>query len=787
LGGAAAGPDALARLERRSIMRSSLLYALLLVCAALVVLAPVQSQEVGIKWHQPPDMDRGHDWQSWSYGDDARYQVADDFCCRDGRPVTDVHWWGSYMPGPDGQVWKFVIQFWTDVPAGPDGYSRPGKLIYQTVVENVPENFYGVTAGGETVFEYHAFLTDPFPQERGKIYWLSIIAVLPSGSNQVWGWHASRVHFNDAAVMRVTGADWFPLYNEYQRPVDMAFYLTTEGPGNGIKWRQCPDMKTGQDFWSQHGYLSGEVADDFPCENGEPIDGLVWWGSYPGPYGSEYRTSTFVIRFYEDVPAGVDRPYSHPGTLLYEELVYNVSESYVFTTPDGEEVFEYYSRLPRSFDQERGKIYWLSIVAVLDLPGIWGWHEASQGWNDAAVIRSGPEWYPIMEPTGRQVDMSVVLLMSGTDTKWYLPPATDHAGDWISQFGPERPWHSEAADDFICEDGKPISDVHWWGSYWLNLRGPLKGFWIRFYEDVPWNPETGYSHPGKLIQEYYTREFHETFYGVDGLGNGVYQYYAILPDWFRQEMGKVYWISIVADSDLPPLWGWHDSRFRWNDDAVGREEHFGHPMWQELYNEFLDVSTDMAFELTSPLTTWPPSGYFSPFWVFFSIPLIPLGSDDVSAVLGFDATNAVTRWNPYTKNLELYPDDFLNIEVGRGYMLYTQVDRAPYYTGVIPPKIVYLPRQGLTWIGLPGVEDYFQGWTMVENLTTGQIRSAPDDHTSASPWVNWNFVYWNTYANTWQICIYNGSGDDTWMHPWYGYRVWSWVDNLRLIFNRPCP
>jgi hypothetical protein len=765
-------------------MRMPLLWALAVVC--LVLAAPAGAGT--IKWHQPPDMDDGRDYDSWFISDVAGYQVADDYLCRDGRPVTDVHWWGSYIPGTQGKVEKFMVQFWSDVPAGPDGgFSHPGERLYQKTIANVPEAFYGWTAAGEAVFEYNVSLgSTPFPQERGKIYWLSIRAVLTATGDQKWGWHESRVRYNDWAVQRFGGGSWYPIWGQWEHGVDMAFYLTTEGPDNGVKWSQGPDMQTGVDTWSQIGVFSSQVADDFPCKDGVPIAALRWWGSFPGPTGSEIPPGKFIIRFFSDVPATVDPPYSHPGDLLYEETVDKFVSAYAFTTPDGEDVFEYFAQLPKPFDQREGKVYWLSIVAVLDLPGLWGWHEASQHYLDAAVMRCEPKWWPIVDPTGRQVDMSFVLITTA-GAKWTLPPATDHAGDWVSQLSSAVPWYSEVADDFICEEGSPISDVHWWGSYYLNMRGPLRGFWIRFYDDIPWSPSSGYSRPGKLLKEFYVREYNETFYGVSGTGENVYQYYALLPEWFRQEMGKVYWISIQADGDVPPLWGWHDSRFHWNDDAAGRELVAGSTTWRELYNDVLDVSTDMAFELTSPLVTTPPRDYFSPLWVWFSIPLIPVGSNEVSDVLGFNATNCVYRWDPIAKTTELYPYDFTTLETARGYMLYTQQYRAPQYEGVIPPKTVYLPKRGITWIGLPGVEDYFQGWALVENLTTGEIRSAAADFTSASPWVNWNFVYWNTYLETAEICIFNGSGDDTYMHPWYGYLVWSWADNLRLILNRPYP
>ena len=45
-----------------------------------------------VKWSQLPDMEFGVNIQST----EVEPIIADDWECRDPRPVTDVHFWGSY-------------------------------------------------------------------------------------------------------------------------------------------------------------------------------------------------------------------------------------------------------------------------------------------------------------------------------------------------------------------------------------------------------------------------------------------------------------------------------------------------------------------------------------------------------------------------------------------------------------------------------------------------------------------------------------------------------------------
>ena len=100
-----------------------------------------------VKWNQPPDMEFGVNLMStFTIGSEPpsnERRVADDWRCTDPRPVTDVHFWGSYIGWRDRDeidssisppgVKEFVIHIYSDVPAGADPdllYSHPGELLY---------------------------------------------------------------------------------------------------------------------------------------------------------------------------------------------------------------------------------------------------------------------------------------------------------------------------------------------------------------------------------------------------------------------------------------------------------------------------------------------------------------------------------------------------------------------------------------------------------------------------------------------------------------------------------
>jgi hypothetical protein len=165
-----------------------------------------------------------------------------------------------------------------------------------------------------------------------------------------------------------------------------------------LKWSQLPDFegggitseyRTSDDFWS-------ESADDFYCDDGAPVVLIEWWGV---DYTSAGVTS-FMVRFYSDVPAP---PFSHPGDVLYEEMVYSWTAEPV---PDHDSYYHYTADLPVAFDQVGENVYWISIQAIHDYEGQWFWLACveSDYWNDEGTIRSDyfgiPDWTPLSQATG---------------------------------------------------------------------------------------------------------------------------------------------------------------------------------------------------------------------------------------------------------------------------------------------------------------------------------------------------------------------------------------------------
>ena len=143
---------------------------------------------------QLPDMDTGWNLQSqWDLIDGEPNIIrADNWRCPDGRPVTDIHWWGSYYFNTDGgnPIDAFEISIYANNPV----QNLPGLLLHREefALAAVAETPFGVDGNAEQVFQYTAYLNNPFQQTQGEIYWLSIVA-LTEGTKRwpMWGWHTA--------------------------------------------------------------------------------------------------------------------------------------------------------------------------------------------------------------------------------------------------------------------------------------------------------------------------------------------------------------------------------------------------------------------------------------------------------------------------------------------------------------------------------------------------------------------------------------------------------------------
>jgi len=193
------------------------------------------------KWSQLPDMEQsGMDIE----GTDPTI-LADDFLCENGLPITDLHWWGSYIgwmedvddPNPTGvmpqhpDAFKFSMHM--DVRAGVDApYSHPGQQIYGHIDNNYNVEYFGtVNHGGvfEHVFQYNYILPEAWMQEQGLVYWLDLSAIYDTGQPDYrWGWHTSKTQWNDSAVVNSAGTPvgWVPIADDPIK-TDLAFEIST--------------------------------------------------------------------------------------------------------------------------------------------------------------------------------------------------------------------------------------------------------------------------------------------------------------------------------------------------------------------------------------------------------------------------------------------------------------------------------------------------------------------------------------------------------------------------------
>lgn len=175
--------------------------------------------------------------------------VADDWKCSSSGPVTDVHFWVSWMQDVEDAIENIHLSIHDDIPAVPGGpHSRPlnpplwqrdfGPLEF--AIRDAGTGDQGWFEPGEDwrQFDHQNFyqiniveIPDPFEQVEGTIYWLDIsVDLVGEGELGKLGWKTSQNHFNDDAVYwDMINQDWIelrdPITNE---SLDMAFVITPE-------------------------------------------------------------------------------------------------------------------------------------------------------------------------------------------------------------------------------------------------------------------------------------------------------------------------------------------------------------------------------------------------------------------------------------------------------------------------------------------------------------------------------------------------------------------------------
>jgi hypothetical protein len=170
------------------------------------------------------------------------------------------------------------------------------------------------------------------------------------------------------------------------------------------------------------------------------------------------------------------------------------------------------------------------------------------------------------------------------------------------------------ADDFMCTKSGRITDIHLWGSWWMDMENPIDGFLLSIHENIPAPP---YSRPGELLWEAFIPDYVivDEPPGMQGWydpaqpfweypDHQMYYRYDIthIPEPFCQDSGTIYWLNVMAIGPMmwpePPLWGWKTSRLHYEDDAVWA--FYTPPVydWLPLTDPITGLTLDLSFVIT---------------------------------------------------------------------------------------------------------------------------------------------------------------------------------------------
>ena len=155
------------------------------------------------------------------------------------------------------------------------------------------------------------------------------------------------------------------------------------------------------------------MADDFADNLSSPVVHVKWWGSYFNDFiNSQMPVTKFLISFESDIPADPTdpNPFSRPGQPLLNQTVTlgalapgsGTYTEKLIRGPDAilnESLYEYNAELNlgKDFPELADTVYWLKIVALVDVPGgltfdpynppqnlatQWGWHNRDYSIQD---------------------------------------------------------------------------------------------------------------------------------------------------------------------------------------------------------------------------------------------------------------------------------------------------------------------------------------------------------------------------------------------------------------------
>ena len=347
-------------------------------------------------------------------------ELGDDWICSESGPVSDFHFWVSWLDDeiPDeigNAIEHFTISIYSDIPAGQSqtGYSTPGDMLwtrnfvpnefsYQPAFDHLQGWFDPYMGFADPINHYGCYRIDidnfdePFVQEKGTVYWLVITANLITGGG---------------------GAN--------------TIVVTLDGVNPNIQPYET---------WEESGVILSLQDLDGPASYGVDAD-RIWL--YPALLNLDFSMIAGTV-----VGAEVDI-IDYCGTGCTEAILYDgaaVVDQKGNSSSNTNETLYLSNLLGSNVDRltvtsYEGVVIEIRLIVETEGGGYTlGWKTSLDHWNDNAVyhdLSGGSDWYELYDPiSDRNIDMSFII------TGQSVQPENLDFGD-----APDEPYPTLLAND----------------------------------------------------------------------------------------------------------------------------------------------------------------------------------------------------------------------------------------------------------------------------------------------------------------------------------------------------
>jgi len=535
--------------------------------------------------------------------------TADDFVFWEDTEVSDVHWIGGYWDGPpDDGNFGWAIIFYEDsgglglAPGNEiEAYSIPNMFVNETWISGSP--------GGTNYYSYSFDLPDTFFFSANTTYWIAIQGVGDYPPQSGWAYDSSDGHLHESVFYSLYFGynTWTKTSEVFGYPLKLCFQLT----GSAVEyldWGDAPDS------YSTLSASNGAV---------HTIDTNYYLGSYidhendgqPGPTALDDDNNDF----YDDEDGVIIIDPIVPGSWGHVKVIASTVgylNSFIDWNADGD--WDEPDEASTTWTVNPGvNIFYFSIPndAVSGITYS-RWRYSQLG----GLSFDGPA------SNGEVEDCRVFIQEPLENVKWYQPPDLDNTGMDVDMHPIGDTLFDGLADDFLCIQSGPITDIHIWASFEGDIVPEFgsQDFFIGIYSDNPNSGSPPWSTPDSLLWCAFAT--HSNDYTVTQVtDNNPEDYYLAHLDWylddnhlncyrfdfhipepvvFIQDSGTIYWLRIFDLSwDGSYRMGWKTTTPEngWNDAAV----YLGAPhTWIPIHyppgHEFyVDSNLDLAFAITT--------------------------------------------------------------------------------------------------------------------------------------------------------------------------------------------